>query len=65
MDRLHGLLKGLETLSVGVEAFAGGETLELHAPTSRVSVPLGRSHPSSEDFIGATWDQGDVGVLRW
>ena len=63
MDRLHGLLKGLETLSVGVEAFAGGETLELHAPTSRVSVPLGRSHPSSDDFIGATWDQGDVGVL--
>ena len=63
MDRLHGLLKGLETLSVGVEAFAGGETLELHAPTSRVSVPLRRCYPSSDDFIRATWDQGDVSVL--
>ena len=65
MDRLHGLLKGLETLSVGVEAFAGGETLEFHAPTSRVSVPLRRCYPSSDDFLRATWDQGDVSVLRW
>lgn len=62
---LHGLLKGLETLSVDVEAFAGRETLEFHTPTSRVSVPLRRRHPSSEDFIGAAQDQGDVGVFRW
>ena len=60
---MHGLLKGLETLSVDVEAFAGCETLEFHASASRVSVPLRRRYPSSDDLIRSTWDQGDVGVL--